>query len=264
LIPMLLTREVRFIVGSSSGLPEAHAWGGGPATTGVQPYLVVRARIEGEPDALTGYVCNISWVDGVVREHAVPAVNGLVAHGPCGGERLVRAVAGELLSHVPPGGRWVDWRVGLTPCLWYGVKAEKLDMVEVKQVFEFSAAHRLHCPALSEEENRQAFGKCGNPSGHGHNYVVEVTVAGEPDGRTGVLLPVSQFEQVVKERVIDRLDHRYLNTDCPEFAAMNPSVENIVRVIWGLLHGRFGPAELKRVCVWETPRTCAEYEGPEG
>ncbi|MBP7936663.1 MAG: 6-carboxytetrahydropterin synthase [Phycisphaerae bacterium] len=137
-------------------------------------------------------------------------------------------------------------------------------MVDIQQSFEFSAAHRLHCATMSDEENRRVFGKCNNPNGHGHNYGLEVMVTGEPDPSTGVLLPIESLEDIVKQRVIDRLDHKHLNRDCPEFAAVNPSVENIARTIWGLLEGRMGPARLKRVRVWETPKTCAEYEGPAG
>ena len=134
-------------------------------------------------------------------------------------------------------------------------------MILLTQQFEFSASHRLHCPELSDEQNRQTFGKCNNPHGHGHNYLLEVTVAGTPDPRTGAVLPLPAFEQLVKERVIDRLDHKHLNTDTQEFREVNPSVENIARIIWNLLQDRVAPARLHRVRVWETAKTSAEYAG---
>ena len=134
-------------------------------------------------------------------------------------------------------------------------------MVEVTQTFEFSAAHRLHVPAMSEEENRDYFGKCNNPSGHGHNYRVEVTMAGEVSNPAGRVFPLPRFEEIVRREVIDRLDHKHLNADTPEFADLNPSVENITRTIWQLLDGRFAPARLRRVRVWETAKTYAEYGG---
>ncbi|RIK62987.1 MAG: 6-pyruvoyl tetrahydrobiopterin synthase [Planctomycetota bacterium] len=127
------------------------------------------------------------------------------------------------------------------------------------QCFEFSASHRLHVPGLSDEENRRVFGKCNNPNGHGHNYQVEVTVAGPVDARTGSVLPLPAFESLVKREVIDRLDHKHLNSDTEEFARLNPSVENIARVIWEILEPQMSPARLRRVRVWETAKTYAEY-----
>ena len=93
------------------------------------------------------------------------------------------------------------------------------------------------------------------PADTGHNYVVEVTVAGMPDERTGVVLSLPCFEQVVKERVIDLLDHKHLNLDTDEFHALNPTVENIARVIWEKLNEQVPPARLHNVRVFETPKT---------
>ncbi len=134
-------------------------------------------------------------------------------------------------------------------------------MVEVTQAFEFSASHRLHVPSMSAEENRQYFGKCNHPNGHGHNYQVEVTVARKASGEDETVTSLPQFEAVVKREVIDRLDHKHLNIDVPEFATVNPSVENIAKTIWSLLAGKVSPAELRRVRVWETAKTYAEYKG---
>lgn len=134
-------------------------------------------------------------------------------------------------------------------------------MIQVTESFEFSAAHRLHCPDLSDEENRRIFGKCSNPNGHGHNYVVEVTVSGQPDDATGNVIELHLFRHTVRERVIDRFDHKHLNLDCVEFQSLNPSVENIARVIWDRLHDAFHSCRLAGVRVWETPKTYAEYNG---
>ncbi len=133
-------------------------------------------------------------------------------------------------------------------------------MIAVTESFEFSAAHRLACAEFSEQKNREVFGKCASPNGHGHNYVLEVTVRGQPDGVAGVVLPIERLEGVVKREVIDRFDHKHLNLDCAEFASLNPSVENIAAAIWRLLDNRFSPAKLWRVRVWETAKTYAEIE----
>jgi len=132
-------------------------------------------------------------------------------------------------------------------------------MTSLTRRYPFSASHRLHTERLGPEENWRVFGKCNNPYGHGHNYFLEVTVAGEPDARTGAVLPLPRFEEIVKERVVDVLDHQHLNLDTIQFRDVNPSVENIARVIWGMLEQHLGPARLHTVRVWETPKTWAEY-----
>jgi 6-pyruvoyltetrahydropterin/6-carboxytetrahydropterin synthase len=137
--------------------------------------------------------------------------------------------------------------------------AKEPTMIRLSQRFEFSAAHRLHVPGLSDDANRAAFGKCNNPHGHGHNYEVQVTIAGTPDP-TGRLMPTAEFERVVAEHVIDRFDHKHLNVEVPEFADMNPSVENIAAVIYRLLAAplRTKTVRLSSVTVWETPKTWCE------
>ena len=133
-------------------------------------------------------------------------------------------------------------------------------MVRLSQTFEFCASHRLHSPALSDEENRRTFGKCNNPHGHGHNYQVQVTLAGTPD-KFGLVMEVPAFEKIVKEKVIDRFDHKHLNIECPEFANVIPSVENIAKTIYGILKPAFAQADarLASVTVWETQKTWCEY-----
>ena len=103
--------------------------------------------------------------------------------------------------------------------------------------------------------------KCANPNGHGHNYVLEITVSGRPDDATGTIVDLPHFQRVVNRRAVERFDHKHLNLDCAEFAALNPSVENIARVIWRCLEGAFDRCELTTVRVWETPKTFAEYDG---
>jgi 6-pyruvoyltetrahydropterin/6-carboxytetrahydropterin synthase len=179
-------------------------------------------------------------------------------------EHLLGHIWEQVVVEAPSDAPLVELELCATPYLRFRIHRERPEMVLLTQQFEFSAAHRLHCPDFSAEENRRIFGKCNNPSGHGHNYLLEITLAGRPDGETGTVLPLPQFEQIVKERVIDRLDHKHLNEDTPEFRNVNPSVENIAQVIWGMLAEHVGPAELFSVKVWETPKTWAEYRGHHG
>lgn len=262
--PMLLTRELRFSVGPPLDEPVTNSTAGWPSSTGVQPYLTLQATVAGEPNPQTGYLCNIRDLDRLMRERALPLVNRLVAAvgaRPVTGERIIAAIAEELGPYAPSGTRWAGWKLNTTPFLSYATREGH--MIRVTQRFEFAAAHRLHCAGLSDEQNRATFGKCNNPNGHGHNYELEVTVVGELDPTSGYVIPLPRFEQIVNERVIERLDHKHLNADCAEFRELNPSVENIVRVIWGLLEGRLAPAKLDRVRVWETGKTSAEYGGSE-
>jgi len=136
-------------------------------------------------------------------------------------------------------------------------------MVALIQSFEFSASHRLYSGSLSEAENFALFGKCAHANGHGHNYVVEVTVSGVPDPRTGSVTDLPRLNELVRRQVIEQFDHKHLNVDCEEFADLNPTVENLARVIWGKLAGALKQGRLSRVRVWETPKTWAECDGAD-
>ncbi|HRX87079.1 MAG TPA: 6-carboxytetrahydropterin synthase [Phycisphaerae bacterium] len=237
-----------------------NSWGGWPSGGGLAPYVVVRVTVAGAVDPRTGYLCNITEIDRVVRARVIPAVRSRweSAGGDVPCAALLPEMAEALAAGLPAGIALVAVTLQSTPYLWFVLDLEEPSMVRMTQSFEFAAAHRLFCADLSAEENQRVFGKCTNPNGHGHNYMVEVTVAGEPDARCGVVIEMGRLEQTVKARVIDVFDHKHLNEDCAEFAALNPSVENITRVIWSKLEGQFAPAKLACVRVYETPKTYAE------
>jgi 6-pyruvoyltetrahydropterin/6-carboxytetrahydropterin synthase len=117
--------------------------------------------------------------------------------------------------------------------------------------YALSASHRLHADALSDEENRAAYGKCNNPHGHGHNYVVEVLVGGAVNRETGMVVNLADLDAVVGERVVERFDHKNLNLD-PAFAKRVPTTENFCRVVFGLLKDALPKGELEHVRVEET------------
>jgi 6-pyruvoyltetrahydropterin/6-carboxytetrahydropterin synthase len=126
-------------------------------------------------------------------------------------------------------------------------------MVYLTRKIEFSAAHLYHNPAFSAEENRRIFGKCNNPNGHGHNYVLEVTVGGEMDPQTGMVLDLKELKEIMEREVMDRMDHRFLNYEVPELAGKIPTCENIATVIWQLLEPKIEQGSLHRVRLWESP-----------
>lgn len=126
---------------------------------------------------------------------------------------------------------------------------------------EFSASHYYHNPALNQEENERLFGKSANPHGHGHNYTLEVTVAGRPDPRTGMVVDLKELKELLQREVLDLFDHRFLNLEVPAFRDRIPTTENIAVTIWGLLAPKIRGGRLHRVRVYETPDLFVDYYG---
>ena len=137
--------------------------------------------------------------------------------------------------------------------------------LELGRRYRFSASHRLHSAHLSEEENNRIFGKCNNPYGHGHNYVVEVSVSGDLDPATGVIANLADLDAFVQHQVLDEFDHKSLNEDVPAFRDRVPTTENVCIEIFQRLKS-FPKAKLERIRVEETGKNSFEYAGdnPEG
>lgn len=127
--------------------------------------------------------------------------------------------------------------------------------------YKFAAMHRLHTEHLSNEDNWKVFGKCNNPNGHGHNYVILVTVAGAINEQTGLVTGVEALDRIVQDRVVARFDHRDLNQD-PAFADKTTTGENLAILVWDLLVDRIQGARLAKIGVIETRDNYFEYAGP--
>ncbi len=134
-------------------------------------------------------------------------------------------------------------------------------MVYVTRRAQFSASHRLHNPKLSEEENRRIYDKCNNPSGHGHNYDVEVTVAGEPDPETGMVIDLKLLKRLIHEYVIEQLDHKHLNYDVDFMRDVIPTAENIAIKIWERLEPHIENGKLYSVKLFESQNNYVDYRG---
>jgi 6-pyruvoyltetrahydropterin/6-carboxytetrahydropterin synthase len=255
-----LTREVRFAI---NDLPDdqltsspSNSFGGYPSLRGFGQHLTLLVTLEGELDPRSCYLRNIKEVDQIVRTNAI----ALIARSRR--EHAVASLLSNLFSTIAT--EWAPANVhsislGLTPTLCLTQLASEHPMqTRLSQKFEFSAAHRLHNPALSDEENRKTYGKCNNPAWHGHNYEVQVTLLGNGEK---MILGLPELERVVSEQAIEKLDHKYLNVEVPEFAEIIPTVENIAMVIYRMLKNRFAGvgADLASVTVWETPKTWCEY-----
>jgi 6-pyruvoyltetrahydropterin/6-carboxytetrahydropterin synthase len=133
--------------------------------------------------------------------------------------------------------------------------------VTVTRRLKFNAAHRVHNPALSDEENSRIFGKCNNPHGHGHNYTLDVSVAGEINPETGYVFDLSSLKALVKREVVDVVDHHNLNIDVPFMRDVIPTAENMIVQIWKILEGKITSGHLVRIVLWETENNYVEYDG---
>ncbi len=236
----------------------------------VHSILEFETGIVGVPDRRTGFLLNIVTIDEAVRAIAHP----IIARASLDDESIFATVrraavaiaqkleldarvrvayfACDLNPHTRVTYKRADPALStLTP------PAMPQPTFEITASYEFAASHRLHCPGLSDDENRRIFGKCNNPNGHGHNYRIEVhcTVASEDQTAFAAL------DAAVENEIMRRFDHRHLNLDCPEFAALNPSVENIAMVCFGYLKQALGNAGLTARCVrvYETHKTSAIY-----
>ncbi|MEO7103439.1 MAG: 6-carboxytetrahydropterin synthase [Gemmatimonadaceae bacterium] len=133
--------------------------------------------------------------------------------------------------------------------------------VTVTRRLKFNAAHRVHNPALSDEENSRIFGKCNNPYGHGHNYTLDVSVAGEVDPDTGYVFDLSGLKELVTREVVDVVDHHNLNIDVPFMRDVIPTAENMIVQFWRILESRIDHGRLVRLVLWETDNNYVEYDG---
>lgn len=266
---LTLSRTVRLCLNDDdrgpADPPRDNTFSAWPPPRGLARYYEIDVDCAGEADPQTGYFINIKHIDTAVRDHGLPVLRAALDAGRGADVPMGRLLA-DLLRAVDPalGGSVRRLSLALTPRVRYAIESTDMQHTVIRQQYEFSAAHRLHVPALSDEENRAVFGKCNNPAGHGHNYAVEVAVRSpiDPDGRT---LDVAALDAAVDAHAIEHLDHKHLNTDVPQFAELNPSVENIVKVVWGMLAepiAALGPGTaLDEVRVWETGKTVCAYRG---
>ena len=170
-------------------------------------------------------------------------------------ENIARVIWQRLAPHLP----LVRVQIFETPELWADYIGNKMEAYLTIST-HFSAAHRLALPHLSTEENFEIYGKCARPNGHGHNYHLEVTVFGEIDPRTGMIVDLVALNQVIKDYVIERLDHTFLNKDIPYFGEVVPTAENIALYISHLLRSpiqKLG-ASLHKVKLIESPNNSCE------
>ena len=273
-----MTMYLRRRAGFSAGLSHPP-----PGDTGRGHDYLCELTVGGEIAPDTGMVINIKDVDAVLKAQVVGPLHGKLldrevpafADTPPTPENLVRLIWDRARRALPPQSALA--RVTLWQAATVRVELSTIRpldpefpyeaaMLTVTRTYDFSASHRLHSRTLSDEENAEIFGKCNWKNGHGHNYDVEVTLAGDPDPHTGMLWDPDRLDRIVDEEVLKPYDHKHLNYDTPDFKDLNPTSENLTRVIWDNLSCRLGTealggARLYRVAVRETARNYFEYYG---
>jgi 6-pyruvoyltetrahydropterin/6-carboxytetrahydropterin synthase len=260
-----LGRAVRFSV--NPFLPEDidgfNSFASKPAGEGLSIFFELSVEVVGDIEPTTGFIVDVADIDKNVREFAVPIFAQRVRtdfrrRKHIGFFDIVELLKSswEQLSNRFGKVRLSKLSLKLNPFRKVAVDSENLEMVYFSEKFEFAATHKLWNDDFSEQRNLEIFGKCANPTGHGHNYIVEVTI-GMPTGRDSFC--VGDFERVVDDELIKVVDHKNLNADVAAFSKTNPTVENIAAFAWNKLVGKFGKASLHCVTVWETDKTYSSY-----
>ena len=221
---------------------------------------------QGTPREEDGMIVNISEIKPVLARLLAPLddafLNELPAFQSCAPtlENLIEYLWDQLPPRIEDG-------VLARLCLqesdkFWAQKFTETNAMKLTRKYEFAAAHRLHAPTLSEAENASRYGKCNNIAGHGHNYGLEVTIEGEPNAQSGVLIAPSELDAIVEKEVFERFDHKHLNIDCPEFKNLIPTSENLARVIFEKLQPsvKTDSRKLVKIGLNETQKNYFEVE----
>jgi len=283
-----LARQIRFAVNPFADSAEmgANSYCAKPTGEGLALFFALWVELTGPVDADTGFVVNVSDIDRIVRDKAVGIFEEFVKHKfgqkeqtPLETRRQRRLTAdksglsltgqvsfeqiGQLLSKVWQTiekeflpARIDNLTVELMPTRKLGIKERQGDMLYISEKFEFAASHILWNDKFSDDENYKIFGKCANRSGHGHNYIVEVTIKKPAKSKT---LKAGDFENIVEKGFIRLVDHKNLSADVEYFKKVNPTVENIAEFAFKSLADKLKPLELDCVTVWENDRTFCSF-----
>ena len=261
-----LSRQVRFSINPFLGENQKgfNSYSSRPAGNGLALYLSLWVELEACVDADTGFVVNVVEIDKAVREFIVPVFHRQISESY---RQLKHVGFGELNGLLRKSwgilaGKFESCRLSrmsleLNPYRKITIETEDCKLTNLSEKFEFAATHKLWNDAFSPERNKEAFGKCANPAGHGHNYIVEVTAASKGDSG----FDVGQFQQVVSDEFISLVDHKNLNVDVDAFSKTIPTVENITTFAWDCLAGKFPGVELVSITIWESDRMYCTYRG---
>jgi 6-pyruvoyltetrahydropterin/6-carboxytetrahydropterin synthase len=270
-----LARQIRFAINpfgdSDYG---ANSYCAKPTTNALGIYLALWVELESKVNPDTGFVVNVVDIDRVVRDNAVKIFDSSIKQNFAAKKEITFEHIAGLLSEV-----WLvlenkflpakirNLTVELIPARKLAIRERNGNMLYFSEKFEFAASHTLWNKKFTDTENDAVFGKCANRTGHGHNYIVEVTAKskqsrdsnGAVGNRENTPIKAGEFEANVKKDFICIVDHKNLNTDVPHFAKVNPTVENISEFAFNCLNGKFSDCTLDSITIWESDRTFCTY-----
>lgn len=265
----ILSRQIRFSIDPFSDEQELgyNSYASKPCGQGCGVYLALWVDLAGELDPDTGFVINVSQIDQVVRQNVVPLFSDTIQTAyrdrqiptPISLVLLLKQSWKTLREAFGPRSI-TQLRLDMNPYTQISIYSDEASMFTYSEKFEFAAMHKLWNDQFDEAKNTELFGKCANPTGHGHNYILEVQIQCEYDSLKSDWK--IDYQKVVKQEFLDLVDHKNLNCDVLEFTSLNPTVENISFFAWQKLNEKFKNADLSKITVWENDRTFCSYQEP--
>ncbi|MBN1123667.1 MAG: 6-carboxytetrahydropterin synthase [Sedimentisphaerales bacterium] len=260
-----LSREVRFSVSPfqeeiSDGY---NAYASRPCGEGLCLFLALWVEVTGPLNPETGFVINVIEIDKAVHKVVVPLFIETIQSSytylkPIGLEEVNQILhqAHAALETYLHELQISSLKLRLNPFRTLQIIPEDPSVMFFSEKFEFAATHKLWNDKYSKDKNLEFFGKCANPAGHGHNYILEVKVCCPAQGHEW---SIASFQRVVNEEFMNLVDHKNLNVDLTEFLETIPSVENLAAFAWRCLEGKFPNASLEEITIWETDKTFCTY-----
>ena len=261
-----LSRQVRFTINPflAENSEGCNSFSSKPAGEGLGIYFELSVKLSGQVEEATGLVVNVTEIDKMVRQFVVPVFSAAVREDYQNGRHIGFERLAELLREAQSQltdkfgiSKLEELSLKTNPFRKLAINCGDKEMIYFSEKFEFAATHKLWNDDFSEQRNFEVFGKCANPTGHGHNYVIEVTVGSKNSGD----LKVGDLETIVEHEFVALVDHRNLNADVEVFGKIIPTVENIAVFAWDKLVDNFAAAKLVCVTIWETEKTSCSYYG---
>ena len=261
-----LSRQIRLSIDpfSTEQAMGYNSYASKPGAEGLSFYFSLWVDLESELNPDTGFVVNVSEIDNVVRQKVFPVFKRDISAAMENKHSLSLTELVDILKlcFKEIDGSFdeqqlVQLQLKLSPFQKISIQAEDAEMFTFSEKFEFSAMHQLWNERFEEKKNVELFGKCANPAGHGHNYILEVSIRQRADLEVGG--SVCGFEKVVEEQFLKLVDHKNLNVDVEGFEKQNPTVENLAYFAWEKLDGKFKNGKLAKITVWENDRTFCSY-----
>jgi 6-pyruvoyltetrahydropterin/6-carboxytetrahydropterin synthase len=255
----LLSRQIRFAIDPFSSKQEmgTNSYNAKPTSEGLAFFFTLCVQLKSDADKDTGFVVNVAQIDKIVRSKVIGLFADFVKDYSSPGftqfSKLL-AKSWQMIEKDFMPAEMNSLSVELMPARKITIKERTGGMFYFSEKFEFSSSHTLWNTKFSEEQNFETFGKCANKQGHGHNYIIEVTIKKQNDD-----VSAGDFESIVDKNFISVVDHKNLNADVEYFKKANPTVENIAEFAFKNLDGKFEKSKLDSVTVWENDRTFCTY-----